>query len=65
MTEISIYDFQTMSILDQCIKYKKIIFYFDFNCNNEMILFECVEKDIITYEIDDTHKNKLSEIKGH
>ena len=44
MNEISIYGFQTKSILDKCIKSEKIIFYFDFHCNNEMILFVCAKK---------------------
>ena len=62
--KIYIYNYETNSLLDEFIEYKKIN-YFDFHCNNETILYVCAEYNVFIYEITNQKINKLCMIEGH
>ena len=63
--KIYIYNYETNSMLNELIEYKKVINYFDFHCNNETIVYVCVEYNVFIYEITDQKINKLCVIEGH
>ena len=67
VNEISILDLNKNLDLIQYIKEKDNILYFNFHCYYETIIFVCVKRNIIIFEIDSDKKkiNKLSIIKGH
>ena len=62
---ILIYDFIGQSFLGDNISSKDNIYFFDFHCKNENILFVCTGKNIIFYEIKDRKIIYLSKIEGH
>ena len=65
--EISIYDYNKNSFLNESIKEKDIILFFEFHCYYETIFFVGVNRNIKIYEIDEEKQkiNKLSIIKGY